>query len=94
MFGDDPDPSVTTERVGFGTTFVRARGVRCTVLGGVRWLGGVSGPSDNNRMAPNERRVRFGLALSGSGLCRKPRAKRREERDPTTVSGDRKCPAI
>ena len=25
MFGDDPDPSVTTARVGFGTTFGRAR---------------------------------------------------------------------
>ena len=27
MFGDDPDPLVTTERVGVGTTFERARGV-------------------------------------------------------------------
>ena len=27
MFGDDPDPTVTTVRVGFGTTFrTRARG--------------------------------------------------------------------
>ena len=25
MFGDDPDPMVTTVRVGFGTTFGRAR---------------------------------------------------------------------
>ena len=25
MFGDDPDPSVTTARVGSGTTFGRAR---------------------------------------------------------------------
>ena len=25
MFGDDPDPTVTTVRVGFGTTFGRAR---------------------------------------------------------------------
>ena len=24
MFGDDPDPTVTTVRVGFGTTFGRA----------------------------------------------------------------------
>ena len=27
MFGDDPDPTVTTERVGFGAGFVHARGV-------------------------------------------------------------------
>ena len=27
MFGDDPDPMVTTARVGFGTTAGRARGV-------------------------------------------------------------------
>ena len=26
MLGDDPDPTVTTNRVGYGTTFGRARG--------------------------------------------------------------------
>ena len=26
MFGDDPNPTVTTTRVGFGTIFGRARG--------------------------------------------------------------------
>ena len=26
MFGDDPNPTVTTNRVGYGTTFGRARG--------------------------------------------------------------------
>ena len=42
MFGDDPDTTVATVRVGFGTTFGRAlEGGRCTVQGGVRWLGGV-----------------------------------------------------
>ena len=28
MFGDDPDPTVTTNRVGYGTTFGRAGGDR------------------------------------------------------------------
>ena len=35
MFGDDPDPMVMTERVGFGTGFGRAReGVLCIVQRG------------------------------------------------------------
>ena len=38
MFGDDPDIAVTTVRVGFGTTFGRARGVRFTVQRGFRGL--------------------------------------------------------
>ena len=40
------------------------------------------------------REVRLGLAVSDGGLCRKPWAERREERDPTTVSGDRKRPTF
>ena len=71
MFGDDPDPTVTTARVGFGTTFGRARGE-------VRGL---------------TREVSLVLAV-GSGLCKKPWAERREERDPATISGDRKCPTL
>ena len=39
------------------------------------------------------REVKLGLAV-GSGLCRRSRAERREEREggPATVSGDRKRP--
>ena len=43
MFGDVPDPTVTTPWVGFGTTSGRARGVRCTVQRGFRGLAVVSG---------------------------------------------------
>ena len=57
MFGDDPDPMVTTARVGSGTAFRRAREE-------VRGLTG---------------ELRLGLAV-GSGLCRRPQAKKREER--------------
>ena len=39
------------------------------------------------------REVRLDLAV-GSGLCRKPWAERREERDPATVFGDRKRPTL
>ena len=58
MFGDVPDPTVTTARVGSRAAFGRTReeGLGLT------------------------REVRLGLAVSGSGLCRKPRAERREER--------------
>ena len=58
MFGDDPDPTVTTVRVGSGTAFGRA----CEEGRGLT------------------REVRLGLTVSGSGLCRKPRVERREER--------------
>ena len=34
MFGDDSDPLVMTERVGFGTTSGRARGGQCTMQRG------------------------------------------------------------
>ena len=35
MFGDDPDPTLMTERVGFGTGFGRAQeGVLCIVQRG------------------------------------------------------------
>ena len=40
------------------------------------------------------REVNLGLTVSGSGLCGKPWAERREERDLTTVSGDRKRPTL
>ena len=39
------------------------------------------------------REVRLGLSI-GSGLCRKPWTERREERDPVTVSGNRKRPTL
>ena len=58
MFGDDPDTTVARIRVGFGTTFGRAR--------------------EEGRGLTRE--VRLGLAV-GSGLCRRSRAKRREERE-------------
>ena len=67
MFGDDPDPAVTTVRVGSGTIFGRAR--------------------EEGRGLTRE--VRLGLTVSGGGLCRKPWAERREERDPATISGNR-----
>ena len=67
MFGDVPDPSITTTGVGSGTAFRRAREE-------VRGLTG---------------ELRLGLAV-GSGLCRKSWAERREERDPATISGNRK----
>ena len=71
MFGDDPDTMVATVRVGFGTTFGRAR--------------------EEGRGLTRE--VRLGLAVS-SGLCRRSQAERKEERDPATVSGDRKRPTF
>ena len=71
MFGDDPDTTVTTARVGSGTIFGRAR--------------------EEGRGLTRE--VRLDLAV-GSGLCRRSRAERREERDPATVSGDRKRPTL
>ena len=37
------------------------------------------------------RELRLNLAV-GSGLCRRSRAERREERDPATVSGDQNRP--
>ena len=44
MFGDDPDPMVTTVRVGFGTTFGRAReGVDAPCKEGFRGLAVDSG---------------------------------------------------
>ena len=58
MFGDDPDTTVATVRVGFGTTFGRAR--------------------EEGRGLTRE--VRLDLAV-GSGLCRRSRAERREERE-------------
>ena len=58
MFGDDPDPLVTTARVGSGTTYGRAR--------------------EEGRGLTRE--VMLGLAV-GSGLCRRSRAERREERE-------------
>ena len=58
MFGDVPDPSVTTTRVGSGTIFGRAR--------------------EEGRGLMRE--VRLDLAVD-SGLCRRSRAKRREERE-------------
>ena len=58
MLGDDPDPTVMTVRVGFRTTFRRAR--------------------EEGRGLTRE--VRLGLAV-GSGLCRRPQAERREERE-------------
>ena len=58
MFGDDPNPTVTTARVGSGTTFGRAR---------------EEGPGLT-------REVRLDLAV-GSGMCRRSRAERREERE-------------
>ena len=36
MFGDDPDPTVTTVRVGSGTTYGRAREEGCELTGEVR----------------------------------------------------------
>ena len=60
MFGDDPDPTVTTARVGSGTTFGRAR--------------------EEGRGLTRE--VRLDLAV-GSGLCRRSRAERREEKRET-----------
>ena len=73
MFGDDPDTTVTTARVGSGTIFERAR--------------------EEGRGLTRE--VRLDLSVS-SGLCRKPWAERREERerDPSAVSGDRKRPTF
>ena len=58
MFGDDPDPSVMTARVGSGTIFGRAR--------------------EEGRGLTRE--LRLGPAV-GSGLCRRPQAERREERE-------------
>ena len=58
MFGDDPDMTVTTTRVGFGTIFGRAR--------------------EEGRGLTRE--VRLDLAVD-SGLCRRARAERREERE-------------
>ena len=58
MFGDDPDTTVMTVRVGSGTTFGRAR----------EEGGGLT------------REVRLDLAV-GSGLCRRSRAERKEERE-------------
>ena len=58
MFGDDPDTTVTTARVGSGTIFGRAR--------------------EEGRGLTRE--VRLDLAV-GSGLCRRSRAERREERE-------------
>ena len=43
MLGDDLDTTVTTPRVGFGTTSGHARGVRCTVQRGFRGLAVDSG---------------------------------------------------
>ena len=71
MFGDDPDTTVTTARVGSGTILRRAR--------------------EEGHGLTTE--VRLDLAV-GSGLCRRSRAERREERDPATVSGDRKRPTL
>ena len=71
MFGDVPDPAVTTVQVGFGTIFGRAREIRCTVQRGFRGLVVDSGLT---------REPRLGLAV-GSGLCRRSRAERREERE-------------
>ena len=62
MFGDVPDPTVTTIRVGSGTDFGRVR-EECRGL---------------------TREVRLGLAV-GSGLCRRSRAERREERETENV---------
>ena len=58
MFGDDPDPTVATVRVGFGTAIGRAR--------------------EEDRGLTRE--LRLDLAV-GSGLCRRSRAERREERE-------------
>ena len=58
MFGDDPDPLVTTVRVGFGGVS------RCA--------------HEESRGLTRE--VRLGLAV-GSGLWRRSRAERREERE-------------
>ena len=58
MFGDDPDTTVATVRVGFRTSFGRAR--------------------EEGRGLTRE--LRLGLAV-GSGLCRRSRAERREERE-------------
>ena len=71
MFGDDPDPTVMTVRVGFGT-ISDAREGGCGLT----------------------REVRLDLAV-GSGLCRRSRGKRREEREiPVTIFGDRKRPML
>ena len=72
MFGDDPDTTMATVRVGFGTTFGCAR--------------------EEGRGLMRE--VKLGLTVSGNGLCGKPWAERREERDPATVFGDRKRPTL
>ena len=58
MFGDDPDTTVTTARVGSETIFGRAR--------------------EEGRGLTRE--VRLDLAV-GSGLCRRSRTERREERE-------------
>ena len=71
MFGDDPNPTVMTSRVGSETAFGCAR--------------------EEGRGLTRE--VRLGLAVS-SGLCRRSQAERKEERDPATVFGDRKCPTF
>ena len=40
MFGDDPDPAVTTVRIGFGTVLDMGKGsMHCAKR--IRWLGGV-----------------------------------------------------
>ena len=59
MFGNDPDTTVTTARVGSGTAFGRAR----------------------EEARGLTREPRLGLVV-GSGLCRRPQAKKREERRP------------
>ena len=58
MFGDIPDPTVTTARVGSGTAFGHAR--------------------EEGRGLTRE--VRLKLAIV-TGLCRRSRAERREERE-------------
>ena len=37
MFGDDPDPTITKDRFGFGTNFGRARGGDALCKGGLRF---------------------------------------------------------
>ena len=98
MFGDDPDPTVMTERVGFGTGFGRARkGVLCIVQRGS------DGRTTKNGWIEKRQRRRGGTRQLRAHyrkqlLCRLPRrtAKARKAdgkdlcRQPRTAKGSGK----
>ena len=84
MFGDDPDRTVTTARVGSGEVSDEHVRGRCTVQRGV------FGPSDRIEWLGTRRGVGGWTRWAVARL----RGEKRERDGPTAVFGDRKRPML